>query len=430
MTLSKKSFAVQLMAVASALCCATAGAQDNKSGSSVTLFGILDTGVTMTNGLKENVAKKQLASGIMEGTRWGVKGTEDMGGGWKLLFTLESRVELDTGGTSNRPITGTQLPDRFNRASLLGLPPVLQPVVDGVANSLAGDLGVNVGAKGGRLFDRQAWVGLVTPVGAVLAGRQYTPAFETAFTFDTMKTESALSAAQVLAIPALLEIRQSNAISYRVEKSGFKGSAMVAQGDNGEDIGNASRLMGANASYELAGFTFGAAYNAANNELGKRSLTTAIFGAQYRMGASTFNAMMAKIKDDNPSNVSLIGRQLSASAATAGVAGVVQNAFTNALKQDGTLLHAGYRFTTGPNTISVAVNSYNDRRPANADVRSAGVAYTYALSKRTDLNAVAVSFVNSGLAQAAPGGNGYLGGVTRKAGEDASAFALGVRHRF
>ena len=62
MTLSKKSFAVRLMAVASALCCATAGAQDAKSGSSVTLFGILDTGVTMTNGLKENVAKKQLAS--------------------------------------------------------------------------------------------------------------------------------------------------------------------------------------------------------------------------------------------------------------------------------------------------------------------------------------------------------------------------------
>ena len=28
-------------------------------------------------------------------------------------------------------------------------------------------------------FDRQAWAGLVTPVGGFLAGRQYTPAFET-----------------------------------------------------------------------------------------------------------------------------------------------------------------------------------------------------------------------------------------------------------
>ena len=69
-------------------------------------------------------------------------------------------------------------------------------------------------------------------------------------------------------------------------------------------------------------------------------------------------------------------------------------------------------------------------RPANADVASYGVAYTYALSKRTDLNAVLTHFDNKNLAQAAPGQAGFLGGVTATAGKDADSLAFGIRHRF
>ncbi|HSM22739.1 MAG TPA: porin, partial [Rubrivivax sp.] len=75
-------------------------------------------------------------------------------------------------------------------------------------------------------------------------------------------------------------------------------------------------------------------------------------------------------------------------------------------------------------------NSYDDKRPASADVESYGVVYSYALSKRTDINAAVVRFDNSGLGQAAPGGGGYLGGVTATAGTDSTSLALGVRHRF
>jgi hypothetical protein len=108
----------------------------------------------------------------------------------------------------------------------------------------------------------------------------------------------------------------------------------------------------------------------------------------------------------------------------------VQTAFVNAFKQDGTLFHIGYRNVTGPHTVSVAYNRYDDKRPANADVSSYGVAYSYALSKRTDLNAVAVRFDNSANAQVAPGGNGYLGGMTASAGTDSTGLAFGIRHRF
>ena len=93
-------------------------------------------------------------------------------------------------------------------------------------------------------------------------------------------------------------------------------------------------------------------------------------------------------------------------------------------------MHLGYRHVTGPHTISVAYNSYNDKRPANADVASYGLAYTYALSKRTDLNAVLVRYNNDNLAQVAPGGNGYIGGVTATAGTDSTGMAFGIRHRF
>ena len=66
-------------ALASALCCASL-ASAQSSGSSVTLYGLADIGITQVTGLKAG-SVTQLASGIMEGSRWGLKGTEDLGGG-------------------------------------------------------------------------------------------------------------------------------------------------------------------------------------------------------------------------------------------------------------------------------------------------------------------------------------------------------------
>ena len=50
-----------------------------------------------------------------------------------------------------------------------------------VAGAVGPSLGVNLN---GAAFDRQAWVGLVTPIGGFLMGRQYTPGFEAFATFD------------------------------------------------------------------------------------------------------------------------------------------------------------------------------------------------------------------------------------------------------
>ena len=114
--------AAALAAIPLALAVTQATAQT----ANVTLYGIVDVGVQHVTGIRGGDVT-QLASGIMEGSRWGLRGTEDLGGGYKAIFTLENRFEADTGGLSNRPLSGSQLPDRF----IAGLPPAVQAALNG-----------------------------------------------------------------------------------------------------------------------------------------------------------------------------------------------------------------------------------------------------------------------------------------------------------
>jgi len=99
--------------------------------SSVDLYGIVDAGLRATNGLGANNAPAPgpataVASGIDNTSRWGIKGQESLGAGWKARFVLEGGINADTGAS----------------------------------------------AKGDRLFDRQAWVGLDSAYGLLAVGRQ------------------------------------------------------------------------------------------------------------------------------------------------------------------------------------------------------------------------------------------------------------------
>jgi predicted porin len=396
--------------------------------SSVQIYGIVDAGITQVSGI-EGGSRNQLVSGIMEGSRWGLKGQEDLGGGYRALFTMESRLELDTGGESNRPVSGGQLPQRLNNAAALGLPSSLAPVVAGLGNQFGSTLGVNLTNNG---FDRQAYVGLVTPVGAVIAGRQYTPAYEIFGGFDAMKTESALSAGQVASIPSAFDIRANNALQYRIQLAGWSGSLMYSAGESAVS-NSAGRLFGGMLNYKASGYSFGAGYNTKNNELGQKSLTNAVIGATANLGKGTFSLVMGTIKDDNPAGLSTISSLLQTPAfggLPSATAGAVQSAYINAFKQDARLVNVGYSHVFGNNTATVAFTKFDDRRISNADVSSYGFALKHSLSKRTDLNFVMAKAANSSNSQVALGGAGYLGGVTRAAGVDSTSIALGMRHRF
>lgn len=400
--------------------------------STVTIYGILDAGYNHVSGLRQG-SVSTIASGIMEGSRFGLRGTEDIGGGYKAIFTLENRFELDTGSLTNRPNSGTQMPDRIATsvaASLTGLPlPVAtrDALIAGVNTSLAtGGFGVNLA---GNLFDRQAYVGLVTPFGAFTAGRQYTPGYLVAAQFDASQTQSSLAAGQVASLPAAFDIRLSNTLQYAIQTSGITALLMYGAG---EVPGNSSAgsFMGGMVTYKTDSFSVGYGHNEKKNELNQKSLTNDLIGATVNVGPGTLYGQYATIKDDNPSGISTIAASVTASSGSAAVGTAFQNAYNAAFRQDARLMHIGYRLTTGVHTWVVAFNRLDDKRPVNADTDSYGFTYTYALSKRTNLNAVLTRFNNKGAGQIAPGGNGFLGGVTSAAGVDSTNIAFGIRHTF
>ncbi len=412
----------KMLAMGAVALTASSAAMSQTSSPTVEVYGIADAGVMRVSGLRGG-SVNYVASGIMEGTRWGLRGNEDLGGGYRALFTLESRVEIDNGGNSTRPLSGSQLPDRASVATLMGLPASLQQIVTRVADSIGSSnvVGVNLN---NALFDRQAYVGLVTPVGGFLAGRMYTPAYELNANFDIMKTESSLAAGQVGSLPPTIDIRLSNSLAYRIQKDGLTAAAMYSLGEV-PGSSSSGRFWGVMGMYKGSGFSVGLAHNTRNNELGSKSLTSTVAGGSVSIGSGALNVMYGKVKDSNPTGLSTISASLPGSVGLP-----IQNAFINAFKMDGDLIHVGYRHVVGPNTISVAYTQYDDKRPGDADTASYGVAYTYALSKRTDINTVLTRFNNSGLGQSAPGQAGFLGGVTASAGKDSTSLALGIRHRF
>ncbi|RQG99856.1 porin [Paraburkholderia dinghuensis] len=79
--------------------------------SSVTLYGIVDAGLTYTTNIQghHNFA---MTSGNIQNSRWGLRGIEDLGGGLKAVFNLESGFD-----TSNGSLNGAM----FNRQSYVGL---------------------------------------------------------------------------------------------------------------------------------------------------------------------------------------------------------------------------------------------------------------------------------------------------------------------
>lgn len=87
--------------------------------SSVTLYGVADIGIQDTNAaVKKYSNKLQLDSSntMNNGTsRWGLRGTEDLGGGLKAGFNFEAGLSLDDGKT------GQSGGDYFSRAAYMTL---------------------------------------------------------------------------------------------------------------------------------------------------------------------------------------------------------------------------------------------------------------------------------------------------------------------
>lgn len=124
------------LAAAALATAGTAAAQSN-----VTLYGIMDAGIEYVNHAGANGGgAARLVSGGKNTSRWGLRGSEDLGGGLKGIFNLESGIAIDTGRL-----------DTDN-----------------------------------TLFDRRAVVGLAGSFGQVVFGRTFTTTYDFMLPYDPM----------------------------------------------------------------------------------------------------------------------------------------------------------------------------------------------------------------------------------------------------
>jgi predicted porin len=101
-----------LPALPAALNCELSHAQ-----SSVTLYGVVDTSVRyLSNANTSGDGRFLMGPGGMSESRWGLKGVEDLGGGWSTFFKLENRFFLNNGQSDptmpffNEAVIGLQSP--------------------------------------------------------------------------------------------------------------------------------------------------------------------------------------------------------------------------------------------------------------------------------------------------------------------------------
>lgn len=158
--------------------------------SSVTLYGVIDTGIEhITNVGPAGIGLTRSPTNTASvPSRWGLRGSEDLGGGLKANFTLESGFGADA---------GTML-------------------------------------QGGRLFGRQAHVGLSGPWGSVAIGRQYTMLFWSVLDADVMGPNIYGIGSLDAYFP---NARSDNSVSYRGTFSSLTVGAMYSLGRDAVNAG-------------------------------------------------------------------------------------------------------------------------------------------------------------------------------------------------
>ena len=199
--------------------------------SSVSLYGTLDVGVITMNhgnngdsntastfsdlpGQKNTARVTGMASSNLTPSKWGIKGLEDMGGGYKASFTLESALNINTGNNPNGrlndslPSSGTA----YNNGE---------------------------GSIQGQMFDREASVGLEGGFGSIKAGRMTTVMADTVGAYDPLGA--------------------SYAASPLGFNGGYSGAGFTGEGrwDNSLKYAKSFGAFNFNAGYKTAGTTGG-----------------------------------------------------------------------------------------------------------------------------------------------------------------------------
>jgi predicted porin len=404
-----------------ALAVLAAGGVQAQATSSINVYGILDVGVVSIDGAGPKT-RNFVSSGSQVGSRLGLRGTEEIAPGWKAMFTLEHQLYADTGSQNQQtPVSGFAIPSR----ALVGIPNTIRAQLEpSLGQSLADSLN-------NKFWHRQAWVGVVTPAGAVLGGRQYSPAFATFGRFDPHLAGNVGNALATLTVPTGIEVRIDNSVQYVAEMGGFRFNAMVAAG---EGAVGAAKFWGLSAGYASGPFDIQLAHQRRKTSEGLDSLENTILGASYQWGDFKFTGMYLTAKDKHPTLGAQLRAQLNANTA---IPAALKPAFlaygtqiANNLGFDGELIYGGVHYQINArNKLVVSYGSYTDA-VAEREAAIGGVALEHILSKRTSIWLSGGYVDNKTGQQILPYAQGLLYGFTDKPGRDSSAYSLNLVHRF
>ena len=350
-----------------ALASALAGPAWSQS-STVTLFGVMDAAARSVSN-EGRGAIQSLASGSNATSRFGVRGSEDLGAGLSASFHLEHGIAIDTGN----PASATQFWDRRATVSL--------------ASASLGEL------RAGRDFvptyvnwsryDPFSYVGVAgsnnlvsaTPVGPIRA----------AFGTNPNTTVRANNAGQLL-LPAGL--------------GGLEGGLMLAAGEGGTVANGFTKVVALRLGWAAGPFGVSVATGTSENNL------TSTGKFKDHALAGSYNAGVVKVS-------AALRRFQYASA-----------------KQTNTLL--GVSVPVGSGEIKASWNRADlagTVGAANLDANDAsqiGLGYVHSLSKRTALYGALARISNQGAAAfVVPGGPAGLAGGGKSTGWEA-----GLRHNF
>ena len=250
--------------------------------SSVTLYGIVDAAVSYTT-KQTGGSVTRIDGGQLATSRWGMRGSEDLGGGMKANFQLESTIANDTGAGGG--VFGT-------------LPAAVLPAVNNGTASL---------------FDRAAIVGVSGGFGAITLGRQNILAVDAMAPVDPIGFSqpginpnvsiSALNAGSAVFTQYGTNsggtfLRQNNSIRYALPTmSGFSGAAMYGFGEQAGNSSN-STYLGLVGSFNAGPITATLGYNVLKNPTNTDKLTSVGGGVKYAINnALAVKATFSQAKD-------------------------------------------------------------------------------------------------------------------------------------
>jgi predicted porin len=383
-----------------------AGSAAAHAQSSVTLYGIIDEGVQFNTNAKNvvngvNVGGRQLTLDSingLNGSRWGFRGAEDLGGGLAAIFDIQGGINVNTGAF----------------------------------------------AQGGTPFGRTTYVGLNSlDYGAVTLGRQYD--LVVAYVQPVTST-GYIGGSTTFGHPVDLDnlvntLRVNNSIKYASPKlGGFSfGAELSLGGQPGNFTGGSGYSFGA--SYSGGALTVGAGFNYFKNPTGSTA-GTGLFTDNVSGATSLSGTMNSNYVSASSYQVAAIGATYAIGPAVVGLT-YSNTQYGNVASLGGVSpkfndLEAGLRWQFSPVFLAGIAYNYTSSTGVEAHGVSLGdqhyhqvaVLADYFISKRTDVYFTGAIQLASGVSSTGHDAVANIGGLGDSSNDRQAVVRLALRHKF